>query len=788
MKIMAKDELEDPIGTEWVVTVGADGMVKRTRILLLAGAALEAPLAAAQAGLDAKVAEAADHAATATAAAGILQPFVSLPGAGSALQRINWVRIYDHIPLPANFGPREVGQRDGAGGIKEFRATFFGGADAGTFDKLICTRPSELFLDTSGYMGWRIIPLYALAGAFPGIAGGTQVGWMRFYFDGANFGGLGGAHYMDYDVCGLSLDLVRVEETVVEAIESRIAAARAEISAEIASAIDRADGDFLGTVTDPFLTSFIVSAKVNEAHENARIGINFVERARYSAALYRLQLKAKDFVTGQEFAHNAFIWDHDPVPGGEVMTRIMLFAGALAPNYSGMTLDVEIDPTQLGADKFGWTMASPWTQEFSLYSKCGLKLDTYSTTEKQDDFLDRSIPAHTIRIGDVPAPDFAELQEAVVSKYLPDDLLPDGYPTRTSYPLTYESSYSNQQKFELGADQHIEKVQQLFPLIYSEMVGRGAFATKLWGDAAFPLIDSIQSYRLAKMALEQRNNGNYAIHAGSPSIIAKNPTMGPPGQLWRRRLAWEELLIMVGAGHSAAMIGQDLSSSERGHARDVHFHRANPASLFPAWLVHDDTPGMVEPAYWHLERVSTNLTAAPSLLLQTLAGHSVRSRFLVEDCTMALIKGEVQIPDNHARMPRRARDRWNYDVAVVGGNVEELQISDPKMRVLALPAGTTITGGTPAAIDALFGMFDWETGRSDQLMLDGSIRALATRLGGDRTSDPWSIDTYHPANGAQTITMNANYAGMAEGAALADMNDGGSLLSIVRIDTEIGFV
>jgi hypothetical protein len=236
------------------------------------------------------------------------------------------------------------------------------------------------------------------------------------------------------------------------------------------------------------------------------------------------------------------------------------------------------------------------------------------------------------------------------------------------------------------------------------------------------------------------------------------------------------------------MIGHDFSSSERGRARDIHFHRPNPASPFPAWLIHDDIPGMAEPANWHLERVSTNLTAAPSLLLQTLAGQSVRARFLLENCTLPLIKGEVQIPDNHPRMPRRARDRWCYDVLKAGGNVEELQISDPKMRVLTLPAGTTFTGGTPAAIDALLGMYNWETGRSDQLVLDDSIRALATRLGGDRTSDPWSIDTYHPTNGAQSITINGNYTGMVEGAALAELNGGGSLLGIVRIDAEIGLL
>lgn len=785
-KISALPVLAAPTGNETVVVL--DGALTK-RVLLgdIAAAALAAPLAAAQAGLDAKVAQAADYAATAAAAADLFHPFLAKPANGSALRRINWVRIFDHIPLPANFGPREVGQRDGAGGIKEFRATFFGGADNATFNKLICTRPSELFLDTSGYSGWKIIPLYALAGAFPGIAAGTQVGWMRFYFDGNNFGGLGGAHYMTYAVCGLAQDLLRVEASVITSIESRIAAARAEISAEIARAIDRADGDFLGTVTDPFLGSFIVSAKVNEANENARIGIHYVERARFSAVLYRLQLKAKDFVTGQEFAHNGFQWDHDPVPGGEVMKRIMLYSGALAPGYSGMTIDVEIDPTQLAADKFSWRTASPYEDTFSLYSQCGLRLQSYSTTEKQDDFLDRSIPVQTIRVGDIPAPDFGKLQPAVVSKYLPNSMLPDLMPTRTSYPLTYESGYSHQLKFDLSADQHIEKIQQLFPLIYSEMVGRGAFATKLWGDTAFPLIDSIQSYRLGKMTLEQRNNANYLLHFGSPSFLAKNPTMGPPGQLWRRRLALYELLLMAGPNHAAAMIGQDLSSSERGHARDMRFHRANPASLMPAWLMHDDVPGMAEPAYWHLQRVSTNLTHGPSMLLQTLAGQSVRSRILLEDCTMALIAADIQIPDNHARMPRRARDRWCYEVAVAGGNVEELRISDPKMRVLALPAGTTITGGTPAAIDALLGMYDSETGRTDQLMLDNSIRALATRLGGNRTSDPWSIDTYHPANGAMTITMNANYTGMVEGAALADMNDGGSLLSIVRIDSEIGF-
>jgi hypothetical protein len=36
--------------------------------------------------------------------------------------------------------------------------------------------------------------------------------------------------------------------------------------------------------------------------------------------------------------------------------------------------------------------------------------------------------------------------------------------------------------------------------------------------------------------------------------------------------------------------------------------------------------------------------------------------------------------------------------------------------------------------------------------------------------------------------MNANYSGMVENAALADLNNGGSLLNIVRIDTELRLI
>ncbi|MES2339708.1 MAG: hypothetical protein V4537_16570 [Pseudomonadota bacterium] len=515
-----------------------------------------------------------------------------------------------------------------------------------------------------------------------------------------------------------------------------------------------------------------------ETPEGRRIGLARTEFAKFSDRLYRISLHFKDFDSGEFFASWTKVFDRDPVAGRLIPPQVLAWSDSLFPAYSGITFTV-----QLNVDRIVLADKPPFSTEYHSYEECGLHPDALFTSIKMNDFLIAAPnAARTVKVGSER--DFNDLKSATAALYLPPTDLPDGKPTYSVFPLSDTSTYATPVRHELselGIRPLADLITTPYQVIQGLGRGRSAFTNALPG---LRMIEATQSVRISGVTLIQSVN-EYAIHSDNNGVLSRPATVGPPGQHWFIRQVFDQIEI-VGTGEQAVpLVGMGLSSGMQVIVRDSVLRRDDLLSFHTGWLLHD-TPNTTLPGRLHWQRVTARVGQRSDLSLHGLFSNGIRHDIVIEDCDLDGIFGDVTIADDSPTMPARARDRWPYTLDIVRGRVGSVTVLDPKMRVLQMPTGTRIIGAAPA-LGALFGSgYDPASGCGDQLMLDGSIRALGRRLG-DRRADPWTFTFTHPTIETESLTVSGDYRAMSEHALLAAMNNALARFSVrtARIDTSI---
>jgi hypothetical protein len=501
---------------------------------------------------------------------------------------------------------------------------------------------------------------------------------------------------------------------------------------------------------------WVQSVTAMECPRGLRIGLARAELGDYGS-FFRAVLTFRDFDTGEDFAQWSQLFDREPVAAGVMPSQVIAWADGLQPRYSGITFLIAFDPANL---RFSKTFP---VATYDRYEECTVKPHLTYTSEAMDGFLTQPAPSRIVQIG--TGLDYPTLTSATRSFYLPDTQIPGGRVQYSTFPLSFDCCFATQVEFVL-ARAGDENVAGLVTLPYQIIRGLDQSRTRLSNTTpAHRVLEATQSLTVTDVTLNQSVD-EYVVHIDNFGGLSRAATMGPRGQHWHIRQRWERVSFLGTGAQKVSLIGMGVSGGQRLIVRDCLMRREDTSSINPGWLIHT-APNTIEPAQVLFERVTNETLGAGLYLIGSHGMGEIRHDVSVKDSGLGLIYGTVLLADDDPEMPMRARDRWPFELHLTGPG-SRLQVSDEKMRVLALPPDTSI-GGDADALAALLGRLDRPSGLGDQLMLDGSIRSLAARLG-DRRGAPWKILLAGTGKAVESITLDQDYRGAKEGDILRAIN------------------
>lgn len=697
---------------------------------------------------------AAASAASAAASAGGNSPFLTPPGSGSALAScidVQWRTHADDgtlITIPAIAGVFNF-SRDGGGAgartlirVGSYATT---GSSAVTF---AAENPAgDIYIEAPGTTDDITIDLFATSTA-TGAKVGERLGTISF--PAANFGSYGAL--IPLSEGRLRRRTMLPNKTLLDNIDARIAIA-------LALEAGRNDGVFIAPVRD---------AKLRDRYQAAKIIGGSHDRNRYIISsdawtvdtlngVWFARATVRDVVDGYDVCQLFQNWNSDPTGLG---VQPVLFSQGLLGANSGIIMAAMVDLGQAWTDNY-----IPRT--YTTTAQAGIAPANVLTTEELDSFLDRPIPVRSIRTG--AGEGVATATAGTTSLY---DLFPN--PTYSTFPISSECTPATPVEVLMAVNGTVENCSGLVTPPGLILRGRGWAASALRNDTAGKrVLETTQSFAAIDLSLLQFAD-DYIDHSDNFGGLSGIPSVGAAEQRWFIRQLWRRVLFYSGPAMQQWGVGMGLSPGMRAFWEDSLFVQESTTSTAAPIGIHNTPGGNQNGALAHIKRVTFRQAnaACPSIQLLSSFGSSTRARVIVEGCTAQLIAGSCALlADNDANMPRRARDRWAFDLQIIGGTNTGVDIVDPKMRVLTANAGTTISGtaGPGTAWDIFGPRHDVKSGKGEFLTLDGSIRALEATLG-DRRSAPKTLTFTRSGYGSETVNLAADYRGMSEGAIIAAIN------------------
>ncbi|MEL7784076.1 hypothetical protein AAG607_13700 [Citromicrobium bathyomarinum] len=712
---------------------------------------------------------AADHAA---ASASRFAPFLS-PGQLTAdLQRVFNVDLYESVggvelAWPDDIKVEEVGRQ---AGTERARYRIAGRNGADPFSLLAReSKGGAAFVGVAGLEGVLDFPIFAHDTSL-GVPAGTEVG--RFAWDVTGPTALYATAY-DYETSGLNrarlLMSVAHRQRVAELIEGALA--------------DEAkrEGPFAASVRDKRLRDDVEGVGGIFTQADHRYGLSSIELSHFpnnTPPTWRARATVRDWTSGVDVAQGGRIFTEDPTGTGQ---HLFLHKGTL-PGFTGQQFAIELKPGAQWID-------NGVTRTFASYTVAGFRADRMATSEKVEDFLEAGPPvADQDIIIKASGGDATSLAAAHAPFYDANYSTAPEAQKFSAFPNSNLAHYWNKVRFLLADPQHDEEAARVVSLWHSIIQGRGMFNTRLYNtDPTKRVLETTWPQWKVDLAIEQFAN-QYGEHIDDANGQSKLATVGDAvqnaflDQGWLR--VWHRAHGADASNGSPSCVGMGGSSGQRQRIISSLFEQVS-GSPIAAMFIHN-TPNSVRGGSLSIEQGSIlrNTAGTPALQLLGSFGQSTFTEIYVsaDSRVESGIQGNVLIADGDANMPAIARARWPYRVR--GHLPDGITISDPKMRVLTVDAGTTISTASGVA-KALFGTrYDPATGKGEALTLDGSVQALATKLNGLQGA---TMSLARDGVAAEAITIG-DYTGMSEGAILAALNDQLSSFNIApaRIDGEVG--
>lgn len=700
-------------------------------------------------------------------------PFLYPDQLTADLQRVFNVDLYESVggvklAWPDDIKVEEVGRQAGTDRAR-YRIAGRNGADP--FSLLAReSKGGAAFVGVAGLEGVLDFPIFAHDTSL-GVPAGTEVA--RFAWDVTGPTALYATAY-DYETSGLNrarlLMSVAHRQRVAELIEAALAAEA------------KREGPFVASMRDKRLREDIADVRGIFTQPSHRYGFSSIELSHFPAAnppSWRVQLKIRDWTTGTDAASWGKFFYEDPT--GEEQ-HLLLYKGLLA-GFTGEQFAVTI-----GADA-QWT-DSGVARTFASYAEAGLREDRMATGGEVEAFIDLGPPAPDEDVIIKPGGgDATTLAAGAAPFYNANYVAASAADKFKTFPNSDIAHFWNKVRFFLADPFHDEELTEPHVVLWHSLIqGRGMFNTRLWNETAGKRVFEttwpnwkidVAAEQFADQYLDHIDNNDDQSKPSATGYGLQNAFLAS-GYL---RVWYRAHGMNVGQG-SPSCIGMGISSGQRMRIIDSLFEQVSGTDV-PAMFMHNSAQTTAG-GRLSIEggSILRNLVGTPNLQLIGTYGQSVYHEVFVsaESRVDGGVKGNVTMLDSDPNMPAIARLRWPYRVR--GHLPDGIIFTDTKMRVLTVDAGTSLTTASGVA-KVLFGNgYDPETGKGEALTLDGSVQALATKLGGLQGAT-MTLSRSGVAN--ETITIG-DYTGMSEGAILAALNDQLSNFNIAaaRIDGDVG--
>ena len=425
-------------------------------------------------------------------------------------------------------------------------------------------------------------------------------------------------------------------------------------------------------------------------------------------------------------------------------------------------------------------------------SEGALRPECVVSLQKQRRFLTEFEPARIVRAGSGLS---FSLAKGAMLTY--SGAIPSGSPVYNDYPIDNRINLHHPLLIDLVDDGHNEETTNMVMIPGSVIGGRGPHATRLY-NTQVPGVGPYLASRVAEMGhscgfvdllLDQQAAFPYILHNDITDAQTALSAIGDPIQHRRIYQFIRRCTLRSGTTQDAWGIGMGTTSNGELLIEDVLWQQRNPATT-KALLGMHNSPGQHAGHVTRLRRV-TREQANPAAAQISLLGafpQTSRNTVIVEDSpTFTSVTGALTMLNTAVGMPRRARDRWPFEVI---GNVA-VTVTDPGMDVLAVEAGTSISGTAGPYTDYdIFGpRYDPVTGRGEYLANDATDTGnIGNAVWGDRTGDPKTLVFARAGFAAETYDVDQDYTGLTRAQILEDINNSltNYTISVVNIAGEIG--
>lgn len=703
---------------------------------------------------------------------GLARPFLAPGAMDDALRRIQAIELYSIVGGVELAWPAEMLVREHARLETNQLRLRLASHDGGTYAPLVGeSGVGQPFLGDT-LPGVQEIDLFSHDAAL-GVPVNTVVGRARVHLEGA-FGAWQGT----YDYASSGLDRQRL--LISEASRQRIGAL---IEQALVAENRRGEGPFHFTVRNERLRDDIsYIAGWFGLPGPQRYMLSAIELSDFSnipeLGYWRANVTIRDRIQGVDVAHGSLLVSVDPA-GSKI--RFIAHQGVL-PSRSGQLFLIEISDTAQWTDN-----GTP--RVYSTFAETGLAESVVTTTAEVERFLAHPEPDTIITIDDDADGDFATLGAARDSLFNETYLAAPEDQKYSVYPNSEVADFPNKHGFLLIKSGHAEEMSGQAGLPFEIIDGRSAFQHRFYNtDPAKRIMELTHSFYHRRYSSEQFAD-QYGYHIDAVGLNSSASQQGRAIQHFEIIQVFEEIWHRAhGDGstsqNAAACIGMGISARQRLWLLASVFEQVGGGPV-SAMIVHN-SPNMLQGGELRFDRGAIVKARAdtPAVNLLGTWGQSTQTEVYVSaDSTLANgIAGRVSMADSDPNMPARARDRWPF---IVRGKLPDgVDVSDDKMRVLSIDAGTSLSTASGVAT-ALFGSgYDAVLGRGEALTLDGSTQALAAKLAGLQGA---TMALARDGFAIETLTIG-DYAGQTEAQILASLNAQLANFNIapVRIDGDIG--